>query len=202
MRTLTLLATALAFAAPEARAEPPLATDDANIVDAGKCQVEGQWQRQRGSAREQGVEFGCGFRDWLEVTLGRASSRTTLLQAKAVLRQLDTNPQGLAIAFGTVRSDPFANLIGSLKLPGDRAVVHLNLGAVRDRRAGLTRATTGLSAEYMVDATVHLVAETTAVKGDRPAPLAGVRFYPVPEHVQFSVALGRRRSTMGFHWDF
>lgn len=202
MRTLPLLATALAFAAPELRAEPPLTTDDAYISDTGKCQIEGQSRRQRGSAREQGIEFGCGYSEWLEITLGRASSRATLLQAKAVLHQLDHNRQGLALAFGTVGSNPYGNLIGSLKLPGNRALFHLNLGAVRDRRARLTRATTGIAAEYMIDASVHLVAETTAVRGEKPAPLAGVRFYPVPEHVQFSVALGRRRSTVGFHWDF
>lgn len=209
MRTHLLQAIALTCVSTALCADPPLTTDDAYIVDKGKCQIEGQHRRQRGT-REQGLEFGCGFSDWLELTLGRASERTTLLQAKVLPLSLDNSPYGYGFTFGVSRSrprgdaassDPFINLIGGVKL-GERAAAYVNLGAVRDRRASLTRATAGLAGEYTMNPTVQLVAEVAAIKGEKPAPLAGVRLFPVPEHLHFTVAAGRRGYTLGFHWDF
>lgn len=208
MRTHLLQAIALACVSTALCADPPLTTDDAYIVDKGKCQIEGQ--RQRGGTPEQGLEFGCGFSDWLELTLGRASGRTTLLQAKVLPLSLDHSPYGYGFTFGVSRSRPrgdaassvlFINLIGGVKL-GERAAAYVNLGAVRDQRASLTRATAGLAGEYTVNPTVQLVAEVAGIKGEKPTPLAGVRLFPVPEHLHFTVAAVRRGYTLGFHWDF
>ena len=210
MRTLLPLVLWLGCASTAVHADPPLITDDAYIVDAGHCQVEGQRRRERRGGGEQGLEFGCGFSDWLELTLGRAAERTTLLQAKILPLPLDNSPYGYGFTFGVTRSrprdgstiaNPFVNLLGGLKL-SEQATAYVNLGAVRDRRANLTRATAGLAGEYTIDPTVQLVAEVTGVRGEKPAPLAGVRLFPVPEHLHFTLAAGRRSYTLGFHWDF
>jgi hypothetical protein len=194
-----------------ARADPPLRTDDAYIVDPGRCQVEGQVWRGRRGEREQAVEFGCGFSEWLELAVARGSSRTTALQAKVLPLPMDKSPYGYGFAFGVLRSeprggeassDPFVNLIGGLKLLDERVAVYANLGAVRDRRENLTRATAGLAGEYTVNPNVQLVAEVTGIRGQKPAPLAGVRLFSVPEHLHVTVAAGRRSTTVGFHWDF
>lgn len=201
MRTAPLLAIALACASTALRADPPLATDDAYIVDPGRCQIEGQVRRLRTGAREQGLEFGCGVTEWLELAVGRASSSTTLLQAKILPLPMDKSPYGYGFAVGVVRSDPFVNLIGGLKL-GERAAAYVNLGAVRDRRQNHTRTIAGLAGEYTVNPTVQLVAEVTGIRGEKPAPLAGVRLFPIPEHLHVTVAAGPRSATLGFHWDF
>jgi hypothetical protein len=209
VRAALPLAIAFASAAP-ALADPPLVTEDAYIVDKGKCQVEGQARRQRDAARAQSLEFGCGFADWLELTFGRATERTTLLQAKVLPLPMDDSPYGYGFALGVSRSgqpgaassDPFVNLFGGVKLLGERAALYASLGAERDRRASLTRGTAGVAGEYSINETLQLVAEVTARRGEKPAPLAGVRLFPVPEHMHVTAALGRRSYTLGFHWDF
>ena len=185
-----------------ALADPPLTVDDAYIVDPGRCQVEGQARRGRRGNREQAIEFGCGLSEWLELTVGRASSSTNLLQAKVLPLPMDKSPYGYGFAFGAAGSNPFVNLIGGLKLGGERAAVYANVGAVRDRRQNVTRASAGIAGEYTVNPTVQLVAEVAGLRGAKPAPQAGVRLFPIPEHLHFTIAAGRRSTTAGFHWDF
>ncbi len=228
MRRLILLLVTLACVAPAARSEPPLATDDARVVDQGKCQIEGLGRRQRGGAeRDLALEFACNFTGNLELALGRGTirsdtdgeTRSTLLQAKAILKPLEPNAAGVGLAFGVSRarpedgprfSEPFVNLIGSVSVLDDRVTLHANLGAVRDRREHLTRGTWGVAGEYSLGELLQLVAETTGQRGEKPTVLAGLRLRLIPDQFQISIALGKQRSApsdrrfaaLGFHFEF
>jgi hypothetical protein len=219
VRTILLLAVALGCATPPLRADPPIATDDATILDPGKCQVEGLLQRQRGgSARDLFLEFACNFTGKLELALGRdmaksadGDSRATMLQGKYLLRPIETGEPGFAIAAGvsrqrqqseTHRLNPFINLVGSVAVLEKRAALHANLGALRDGSENRTRATWGLAGEFTYNEPLQLVAEMTGQKGSKPAPLAGFRIHAIPERLNFSVALGRRSGLLGFHFEY
>ncbi|MGH8703815.1 MAG: hypothetical protein ACREUO_00190 [Burkholderiales bacterium] len=228
MRRLIVLLLALACASPPARAEPPLATDDARLVDKGKCQIEGLGRRQSGGGESDlALEFACNLTGNLELALGRGvlksaadgETRITLLQGKTLFKSLEPDGVGYGLAFGVSRarphdgqrfSEPFINLIGSLSVLDDRATLHANLGAVRDRREHLTRGTWGVAAEYSLGELLQLVAETTGQRGEKPTLQAGLRVHLVPDQLQVSVALGKQRSpasgrrfaALGFHFEF
>lgn len=139
-----LLPAILFIGATAARAGPPLTTDDARVMDGGKCHLEGMLQRQRGS-KERRFELACNFTGHLELALGHERSRggadedarANLLQAKFLLREMQPSTPGFGIALGAARSRspgepgrsaPFLNLIGGLPLPGERAALQANLG--------------------------------------------------------------------------
>src|SRR5436190_2471765 len=121
MRTLLF---AVLLAAFEAYAARPFVTDDARVVDKDGCQVETFVKRQR---RFDETEFwflpACN--PWgAELTLGHirvdsnlsGDTRTTVLQAKTLLRPLATNGAGFAFTLGMLANSalsPYFNAIGS-----------------------------------------------------------------------------------------
>ncbi len=222
---IPLLAVVFACAAP-ARAEPPLATDDARVMDKGKCHLEGMLQRQRGG-RESHLEFACNFTGSMELALGHERSRSyagggaraNLLQAKLLLQAMEPQAPGYGIAFGIARarpdgrpgqSEPYANLIGGVSLPGTRAALQANLGVARDQSRRQTHGTWGFAGEYSLTPGFEAVAESAGQRGGKPVLLAGLRAHAIPETLQISFALGNRRSepakgrfaALGFHLEY
>jgi len=109
MRTLSLLAGVVV--AQEVHAVRPFITDDARIVDRGGCQIETFYKEQR---RYSGSEFwfmpACNPFG-LELTAGgnRIEGESSLvLQAKTLVKPLETNGSGLALTLGTFYSNPQA----------------------------------------------------------------------------------------------
>lgn len=214
--------------ASSARAEPPLSTDDASILERGKCQIEGQLRRQqRGTEHESSLEFACNLTGRLELAIGRERhltagedpARATRVQAKALVRPLEPDGVGFAVTLGALRqwrthepdvSEPSLTLVGSLALLEKRAMLHANLGVRRDRREHLARGTWALAGEYGLLPRLQLVAEAAREHGAKPAVLAGARVSIVPEQAQISLAFGRDRSSssgrrfavVGFHVEF
>src|SRR5437016_13243535 len=103
-----VLATVLAASCGAAQAARPFFTDDARIV--GNCQIETFYKEQR---TYSGSEFwflpACkvlGF----EITAGGnriEGDRNEVVQAKFLLKPLETNGVGYALSIGSFRGEPY-----------------------------------------------------------------------------------------------
>jgi len=186
----------LSFTAHAAR---PFVTDDARIVDKGGCQVESFYKKQE---TYSGSEF------WLlpacnpfgiELTVGGnriEGDDSLILQAKALLKPLVTNGIGFAVSAASYGGNPYLNGIASASFFDDRAVVHVNAGAIRDRAADMTRGTWGLGLEALILAPrVYGIAEAYGSKGERPTLHYGLRFWIVPNRFQVDATHGERRES-------
>jgi hypothetical protein len=206
---LCLLVVCLPLAAQAAR---PFVTDDARLVDAGGCQVETFVKRQQKvDEREFGFLPACNPWGGVELTLGGTwitgaapgDSRVAIMQAKTLLKPLDTNGTGYAIALGAGQVTPFQarrtlnpylNAIGSFSFADDFVVIHANVGAIHDRQLGMTRATWGIGAEIELNPRVYGIVETYGQRAEKPTRHFGLRIWMVPSKVQIDGTLGAQRS--------
>ena len=204
-----LLLSASALPAMGAR---PFVTDDARVVDAGGCQIETFAKRQsRLDEREFWFLPACNPWGSVELTLGGTrvdgnapgDSRSTLLQAKTLIRALQTNGTGLALTVGLLQTEPFRapsaqspyfNAIASSSFADDRIVLHANLGGISDKVAGLNRGTWGLGAEVMLNARLYGILESYGQRGEKPTRHMGLRVWIVPNKVQVDGTLGQQQS--------
>ena len=197
---------AFLLAAIEANAARPFVTDDARIVDQDGCQVETFVKRQR---RFDEAEFwflpACN--PWgAELTLGHirldsnlsGDTRTTVLQAKTLLKPLPTNGAGFAFTVGMLANSaasPYFNGIGSFSFLDDRVVLHANLGGIRDNVAKISRGTWGTGAEVLLIAPrLYGIVETYGQRGEKPTAHTGLRIWIVPNRVQVDTTLGVQNS--------
>ena len=206
-----MLAASFTYAAV-ASAARPFVTDDARIVDPGGYQIETFVKRQnRFGEHEFWFLPAMNAGGAVELTLGgtgtdsalNGSSRTALLQAKTLLKPLETNGSGVALTLGVARlqpprapraDTPYLNAIASRSFRDDRVVLHANLGAQRDRQAGLTRGTWGLGGELVLAPRVIAIAESYGQRGEKPTLHGGVRFWVVPNRLQLDATLGNQNS--------
>lgn len=199
-----------ALAMPPAYAARPMITDDARITDAGACQVE-SWAQVHRRERDYWALPACNFSGNFEFTAGGALSRhqgegtsgALLVQGKTLFRPLTTNDFGIGLAAGyTTHSGngqsgaPYFYVPASLSLADDRAVFHLNLGAVREREIGKTRATWGMGSELQASERLYVIAETYGQYAERgggsPFVQLGLRYWVLPGHVQIDTTWGSR----------
>jgi len=198
---------ALLLAASGAHAARPFVTDDARIVDKDGCQVETFVKRQR---RFDESEFWLlpACNPWgTELTLGHirldsnlsGDTRTTVLQAKTLLKPLVSNGAGFAITVGMLAntaSSPYFNAIGSFSFLDDRVVLHTNLGGIRDNVAKISRGTWGTGAEVLLIAPrLYGIVETYGQRGEKPTAHTGLRIWIVPNRVQVDTTLGVQNSS-------
>lgn len=94
-----------------------------------------------------------------------------------------------------VHYDPYLNAIASVSLFDDRAVVHLNVGALRDTSAEVTRRSWGVGAELEVTARVYAIAETYGLSDEKPGYQAGIRYWVVPQRLQVDGTVGRQNAS-------
>jgi hypothetical protein len=198
---------ALLLAASGAHAARPFVTDDARIVDKDGCQVETFVKRQR---RFDESEFWLlpACNPWgAELTLGHirldsnlsGDTRTTVLQAKTLLKPLVSNGAGFALTVGMLAntaSSPYFNAIGSFSFLDDRVVLHTNLGGIRDNVAKISRGTWGTGAEVLLIAPrLYGIVETYGQRGEKPTAHTGLRIWIVPNRVQVDTTLGVQNSS-------
>ncbi len=195
-----------------AYAARPFVTDDARVVDEGGCQIETFAKRQR-RLDEHEFWFLPACNPWgrVELTLGRSwtngnapgDSRFNVMQAKTLLKTLETNGSGYAVTVGAIRVTPFqgphtvnpyVNGIGSFSFADDRVVLHANLGAIADRQAGMTRGTWGLGAEIAFHPRVYGIIESYGQRADKPTRHLGLRLWIVPNKVQVDATIGVQQS--------
>lgn len=202
-------AAALLLAAAPAYATRPFVTDDARIVDPGGYQIETYVKRQR-EFTEQEYWFLPAMNPWgrVELTLGGyqvdstvpGDSHAVIMQAKTLLKPLETNGAGFALTLGAAQVspyqaasaiNPYLNAIGSFSQLDDRVVVHVNLGGIRDNVANLWRGTWGLGAEVALLAPRLIgIIETYGQRGQKPTLHGGLRIWAVPDRVQVDVTMG------------
>lgn len=195
-----------------ALAARPFVTDDARVVDEGGCQIETFIKRQRKiDEREFWFLPACNPFGRVELTLGRTwvdanapgDSRVNILQAKTLVKALETNGSGYAITLGAGRViptlgphtvNPFVNAIGSFSFADDRLVIHANAGATGDRQAGMTRGTWGLGAEIALNSRLYAIVEAYGQRADKPTRHAGLRVWLIPDRLQVDGTAGTQQS--------
>ncbi|MDO8932801.1 MAG: hypothetical protein Q7U97_10435 [Rhodocyclaceae bacterium] len=211
MRVLTLVGLLSTLALP-AWAARPFVTDDARLTTAGSCQLE-SWVRTYPQSRETWALPACNPGGNLELTVGGGwaryddapATKDQVFQLKTLFRPLETNGWGWGLAVGTVRHpeiNPGPNLLGntyayvpvSASFLDDRAIVHANLGWLRDKATRRDNATWGIGGEYALNTRVSAIAETFGDNRSKPYWQTGARVFIVPERVQVDATVGRQFS--------
>jgi len=212
MRALLLLLVVLA--PPAAFAARPFVTDDARIVEKGGCQIETFVKTQK-DYQEREFWFLPACNPWgpVELTLGgnwidsapAGDSNTVILQGKTLLKALETNGFGLAFTLGVGRvrpsdeprtTNPYINGISSISFFDDRAVLHVNAGAIRDKKLDATRGTWGVGAEVLlIEPRLYGIIEEYGIRFEKPTFHTGLRFWIVPNRVQTDATVGQQQSS-------
>jgi len=190
-----------------AHAARPFITDDARVVDRGGCQIETFYKEQR---KYSGSEFwfmpACNPFG-LELTAGGnriEGEHSLVLQAKTLVKPLETNGTGFALTLGTFYSNPqagsnfwspYVNGIASFSFLDDRAVVHTNLGAIRDRDIDRDRVTWGIGLEALLVAPrLYGILESFGQSYDKPTLHGGLRYWIVPNRFQVDSTVGNQNA--------
>ena len=221
MRALLLLVVVLA--PPAAFAARPFVTDDARIVDKGGYQIE-TYVKVQSEHHEREFWFLPACNPWgpVELTLGgnridsapagdsdalvpQGDSNTLILQGKTLLKRLETNGYGLALTLGVARNapsegsrttNPYVNGISSISFLDDRAVLHVNAGAIRDQKLNATRGTWGIGTEVLLVAPrLYGIIEQYGIRFEKPTFHIGLRFWIVPNRVQTDATVGQQHAS-------
>jgi len=196
LRTAILIACIALICARQARAARPFFTDDARVVDEGHCQLETFYKEQHAyNASEFWFLPACNpafvpLLSGVELTAGGnriEGERNFILQGKKLFKTLETNGQGYAASLGVFGGDPYVNGIASFSFLDDRAVVHTNLGLIKDK------GTWGIGLEALLAAPrLYGILETFGQRGDTPTQHAGLRFWVIPNRFQIDATAGRQ----------
>ena len=216
MKLIQLISTLILIALPlQGYCARPMVTDDARIVDPKSCQLESWTKVNRGSSEFWALP-GCNFGENFEITYGGAVTRDnsethktdTLLQAKTLLRKLDTNGYGIGLVVGHVqqpRENTRDDLIGdayfyvpvTFSMRDDKFLLHTNLGAIHSKADQVNRATWGVGAEAQLSESTYLIAEMYGESGSRAFHQVGLRYWIIPNRVQFDTTYGNRFANSG-----
>jgi hypothetical protein len=222
---------AAALVAP-AQAGRPLNTDDAGVLGAGECELEGAALRLSAPgarATETGLQVGCGVGWHSQVAVGLAIGRADgqresglALAGKTGLWQ-GAGDDAAALTLGWRLSGGKStgggwhhagtdlSLIASLPVAADYKL-HANLGHARDEIEHRHATSWGLAIEHAGFAAAPRLAAMGELFGDdREAPWwnLGLRFAAVPERLFLDASYGRqlvggrpRVVTLGFKFTF
>lgn len=191
----TLLAL-LAGAATTAHAGRPLATEDADFLDAGACEWESFAAHTRtsgeASARGGTTQLGCGVGLRTQVALAYSRARSDgatasgwLLGGKTGLLPREGEQTGLTLAWGlTAAREPGQSMkheLSYLNLVATRSFVegltgHANLGWLRSESAHASTTTWNLALEKAVGHGVDLMGEVYGDDRTRPWLGLGLRW--------------------------
>jgi len=186
------IAAGIAFAAAlhGAHAAQPFVTDDARLVERGHCQVETFYKEQRAYSGSEFWFLPACNPFGIELTAGGnriEGDRNLILQGKKLFKTLETNGQGYAATLGVFGSDPYVNGIASFSFLDDRAVVHTNLGLIKDK------GTWGIALEALLVAPrLYGILETFGQRGDTPTQHVGLRIWVIPNRFQIDATAGRQ----------
>jgi hypothetical protein len=173
--------------------------DDAELIDARSCEAEIWYTDVDGAGHGSFLSPTCRLDGNWQVTATAGflredgeNSELYGLEAKTLFRDMDTHGFGLGLVAGTEYLSEtrhwevaFAYVPVSFELIPDRARVHLNLGAERDRsEADKTAFTWGLGTETRFTDSLGLVAEVYGDDrgGARPVAQIGPRIGLLDEH--------------------
>ncbi|HUQ24444.1 MAG TPA: hypothetical protein VM140_02150 [Burkholderiales bacterium] len=182
----------LCCAAPLCHAARPFNTDDARTVDPGGCQVETFYKEQRAYSGSEFWFLPACNRLGVEWTVGGnriEGERNVVLQAKKLVKPIETNGYGLAFSVGSFGGDPYVNGIASFSFLQDWSVIHSNVGYIENR------GTWGLGLEQLIlPPRVYGILETYGERGEKPTLHGGIRFWVVPNRFQIDSTYGTQQS--------
>lgn len=216
MKLKTILATAAACASPLiSQAGRPLQTEDAGILEAKTCEVEGATARARVAGaptlRDSALQLGCGvgFNSQLALAVSTASDGTDRERGLRLGGKTELWSAGgddgaaLTLAWGMERAR--AGSGGGWKTSGvdARAVVsipagpltwHLNLGHERDTQARASTTAWGVALEHEGYGPLAPMAELFG--NDREAPWwnLGLRYTMAKDKAYIDMSYGRQMS--------
>jgi hypothetical protein len=184
---------ALSLAVPTlCEAARPFNTDDARTVDPDGCQIETFYKEQRAYSGSEFWFLPACNRLGVEWTVGGnriEGERNLVLQAKKLLKPLETGGFGLAMSGGSFGGDAFLNGIASFSLLDDWSVIHTNLGYFENRP------TWGIGLEQLVlPPRVYAILEMYGERGEKPTLHGGVRFWVLPNRWQIDSTYGTQQS--------
>lgn len=225
-----LVALACAAACHAAQADRSRLADDADVVEAGDCEVETALERQSARAaapqREASIQFGCGigWRTELVLAVARRHSDAARdeaigVEARTSLRERSSGRIGWTLAYGIGaergggrgpwrRNEQFV-AIEATHQPDRAWLIEARLGTARDPVARSDRTLWALSAEHTVTETVEVRAEVGG--DDRSPPLLslGLRYRVWPERAAVTLSwaaatgpLRERRLGLGITFEF
>ena len=192
-----LLMMPLAWATASVQAGRPLATEDADILERGRCEWESVAARARAtgsvSTRGWATQLGCGLGHDAQLALAYGSVRSAGLRADALtllgkfglVERSAGQLTGLALAWavGGARSPgaSFRHELTQLNLAASRTLTpvltaHANLGWLRSEADRRNSTTWNLAAEYALDRRLDLTAEAFGDDRVRPSVAAGLRW--------------------------
>lgn len=188
-----------------AHAGRPMTTDDASITPLGQCQLQAWIQADR-QAGEGWLLPACTPLAGAEITAGGALHRSDggnyslgLVQIKFLLRDQAPGSWGAAVSLGWSRSsvvptDPvdarLLNLMTSYRASDESYLVHVDVGARRDRIQRTTRATWGVAFERAPNARFGSFVEAFGASRESPTLQTGIRYDLVPQRMSMNVTLG------------
>jgi hypothetical protein len=211
MMARLLVLVLLVLTSPLAFAVRPFMTDDARIGTAQSCQLE-SWMRVYRKSTETWNFPACNLTGNLEITGGggharydgQPSSNDYVLQGKTMLKVLEPNSYGVALAVGRIYhpaatqgpnslGNNYAYMPVSFSLLDDRLVIHNNLGWLRDNLTKQDNLTWGTGGEYVFNPRISMMAETYGDNRNHPYWQVGLRGFIVPGKVQVDATFGNQR---------
>lgn len=206
-----LVALSSAAACHAAQAERSHLADDADVVEAGDCQMEAtsarQTARTAAAEHESSIQFDCGvgWRTELAAAFVRLRSEGVRdeaigIEARTSLRQRGSGRIGWTLAYGIGaergggpwrRSEQFVAIETSYQ-PDRSWLIEGRLGTVRDLIGGRDATIWALSAERLVTAFVGMRAELDGDDRGRPRASVELRYLVWPEHTVFTLSYGAR----------
>ncbi len=188
------VATLGALGSAPARADRPLVSETADVIERGACQVEAAGANSRASGspnvRDLGAVFTCGmaFDTQPALAYGRiraadVKQETLLLGAKTTLRAPEAGRAGFGVAYsiGAVKEPTLSwrredlNVVGLVTLEVAQSLLgHANLGWTRSRSARQSTTTWSLGVETVGDFT--MAADVFGDDRGRPSVSAGVGY--------------------------
>ena len=188
-----LLAIGCAFAGSlPATAGRPLTTEDASVLEHGRCQVE-SWVDRGDEITDAWLAPACNVGLGIEWQLGlgrtrfagRWSTSQTYAQAKGLFKEIDEgSPWGVGWVLGVAREplretrrgwhDPYVLVPASLAV--GEALVHANVGVLRNRAEQRDIVIWGAAFELPAGERLTWVGEAFGESSERPFLRAGARF--------------------------
>lgn len=199
----------------QSMAARPFVTDDARLTTAGSCQLE-SWMRVYPDSKEVWALPACNPTGNLEFTVGGGRAKNDgeqatsdyVFQAKTLFRPLETNDWGWGLAVGTIRHpeiNPGPNLLGntyvyvpaSVSLFDDKAILHFNLGWLKDKATGNQSMSWGVGGEFKVSSRLLGIAESYGDNHNQSYGQIGVRYSIIPDRFQVDATFGNQLSGTG-----
>ncbi|WP_231502070.1 hypothetical protein [Herbaspirillum sp. RV1423] len=195
--------------------------DDAQVLGAGKCQLE-TWGKFNRGGTERWLNPSCNPTGNLEVSWGNAWQRdaagmylaNSQLQGKTVFREMSPNSYGIGMLAGVVRQTDsgdgndggrqrswnyYSKLLTSFSFKDDAVLLHTNLGFNHLGKEQTTRLSWGVGNETQLMDRLSFIGEVFGENKGKPGYQAGVRATLVPERVELDLTYGNTfgRETQG-----